>query len=247
MMTQSTVPTIYDYYGSMSVASSDEAAPEETKENSKLGKEDFMTLLLVELQNQDPLNPMDNTEFVAQLAQFSSLEQMVQMNDTLEENLALSEEMNSAISTNTVINYFGKNITAETSDFIFPGEEDSKLELIFELEKDIISGTLTIKDAEGETVLTKHMEDFEAGLTAYVWDGIMNDGELAESGMYSYDIEAYNSDGDEVGITYLYNDVVTGIYYEDGEAYLNLNGVEVALSDVRAIASDTSAVASEEE
>lgn len=247
MMTQSTVPTIYDYYGSMSIASSDEAAPEKTEENSELGKEDFMTLLMVELQNQDPLNPMDNTEFVAQLAQFSSLEQMVQMNETLEDNFTLTEEMNSAITTNTVINYFGKNVTAETNDFIFPGEEDSTLELIFELEEDIISGTLTITDADGETVLTKQMEDFEAGLTAYVWDGIMDDGELAESGMYSYNIEAVNAEGDEVGVTYLYNDIVTGIYYEDGEAYLNLNGVEVALSDVRAIARDASALASDEE
>jgi len=95
---------------------------------STLGKNDFMKLLLAQMQNQDPLNPTDNTEFVAQLAQFSSLEQMTEMNSNLETTLTQNKQVAEAINNAMMINYFGKKISAESDSFFYDGSNPIDLQ-----------------------------------------------------------------------------------------------------------------------
>ena len=74
-----------------------------------LGKDDFLKLLIVQMQNQDPTDPMDNTEFIAQMAEFSTLEQMTNMNSNF-------EKMNSVLTSNSVIGTLGKTVEIDLGD-----------------------------------------------------------------------------------------------------------------------------------
>ncbi len=239
MLTQTTIPLIYTTYGdNMTIKSVDEVS-DDSKYSSELGKNEFLKLLLAQLQHQDPLNPADNTEFIAQLAQFSSLEQMTQMNTTLEESLMASQSMSQAVTNAMIISYFDKNVTVETNEFLYMGEDGETSDLIFELSDPVLSGTLQIMDSNENIVLSVPVNNLEEGLNGYRWDGYTNQGVQAGYGIYTYEVVANDYNGGEVEATYLYNDVVNGIGYKDGMPYLNLSGVEVPFSSVRAIASSS--------
>lgn len=83
-----------------------------------LGKDDFLKLMLAQLSNQDPTDPMDNTQFIAQMAQFSSLEQMTNMNSNF-------EKMNAMLSTNSAYNTLGRSVELNLGDTITTGVVDA--------------------------------------------------------------------------------------------------------------------------
>ncbi|HUT63905.1 MAG TPA: flagellar hook assembly protein FlgD [Anaerolineae bacterium] len=197
---------------------------------SSLGKDDFLKLLLAELKHQDPLNPADNTEFVAQLAQFSSLEQMTTMNTNLEKTLENNTMMADTISNAMMINYFGKIVSAETDSFMYDGQNDVKLQFI--LDRALSSGVLEIIDGNGTTVRTIPLDSLSAGLNKLEWNGITNLGALAPSGQYSYTITAKDILGERVEISPVFSGVVDGISYRDGTAYLNVGGVLIPFDSI---------------
>ncbi|MEE4253115.1 MAG: flagellar hook capping FlgD N-terminal domain-containing protein, partial [Desulfuromusa sp.] len=91
--------------------------PLDTQESS-MGKDDFLLLLVAQLENQDPMNPADATEFTSQLAQFSSLEQLENANKSLEGLAAMSSEMERM----SALGLIGQDIVAQTSEFHFSGD-----------------------------------------------------------------------------------------------------------------------------
>ena len=225
MISKSTLPTGYVSYGKFSTA--------DNFDISTLGKNDFLTLLLAQLKNQDPLNPTDNTEFIAQLAQFSTLEQMTLMNATLEKNLDNNTAMTEAVSNAMIINYFGKYVTAETDSFVYNGEDP--VELRFDLDSAVLSGILEITDENGNVMTSTSLGAMDSGLNTLEWDGITNLGVKAKSGVYTYAIEAYDFLDYEVGVSQMFSGVVKGISYKDGITQLNIGGVLVPFDKVRVI------------
>lgn len=225
----------YATSGSLWGLSSEEKTTETTDTSTgtgELGKDDFLTLLLAELKNQDPLNPADNTEFVAQLAQFSSLEQLTSMNTNLEDNLTANTSMSEAITNAMIINYFGKEVTAETSSFVFDGD---KATLNFNLDSDALSGTIKVYDADGNVIKTATLSSMNAGDNTLQWDGITNSGTTADEGIYTYTLALTDANGDTVEYTQNYTGVVSGISYKDGKPNLNINGITVPFDKVNAI------------
>jgi flagellar basal-body rod modification protein FlgD len=225
----------YSKTGSMWGTSNDEDTTETTDESTgtgELGKEDFLTLLLAELKNQDPLNPADNTEFVAQLAQFSSLEQLTSMNTNLEDNLASNTSMSEAVTNAMIVNYFGKEVTAETSSFVFDGEN---AKLNFNLETAALAGTIKVYDADGNVVKSSTLSGLEEGDNTIEWDGSTNAGGTADAGIYTYTLALTDVNGDTVEYTQNYTGVVSGISYKDGKPNLNINGITVPFDKVNAI------------
>jgi flagellar basal-body rod modification protein FlgD len=225
----------YTTNGFMWGISNEESATKTTDENKgtgELGKNDFLTLLLAELKNQDPLNPADNTEFVAQLAQFSSLEQLTSMNTSLEDNLASNTSMSEAITNAMIINYFGKEVTAETSSFVFDGDS---AKLNFNLDTAAVGGTIKVYDADGNVIQTSTLPIMEAGANTIEWDGLTTSGGTADKGIYTYILSMTDINGDTVEYTQNYTGVVSGISYKDGKPNLNIDGIIVPFDKINAI------------
>ena len=224
MMPKSIIPTAYSSYGSGS---------EPNVDVSQLGKNDFLTLLIAQLRNQDPLNPASNTEFVAQLAQFSSLEQMTLMNANLEKSLESSINMTEAVSNAMIINYFGKYVTAETDSFIYDG--NNPVQLRFDLDSVASWGKLEITGESGNIIRSVSLDAMEDGVNFFEWDGLTNTGVQAKSGVYKYTVELYDVSGNEVGVSQMFSGVVDGISFKNGVPQLNIGGVLVPFDRVKDI------------
>jgi len=238
MLTTSAIASSYlyttaDTSASQSVTNGTDDTTEKTTsslEAVSLGKDDFLKLLIAELQNQDPLNPADNTEFVAQLAQFSSLEQLSTLNTNLEESLTNSQTIAESINNSVIVNLIGKGVTAESNEFKMDGS--NSVQLTFELDSDITTGSLTIHDSDDLPVQVLSLDSLSMGLNSITWDGFTTLGVLAESGTYTYEVTAYDSVGSEVDVTEVSAGIVEGVTYRDGETYLDVGGLLVPFDKV---------------
>lgn len=215
-------------------STSTEVLSKEEVSKSQLGKDDFLKLLLAQLQHQDPLNPADNTEFVAQLAQFSSLEQMTQMNSNLLKSLESNTQMSEAVNNAMLISYIGKDVTAETSAFQFDGDNPSALN--FTVDSDIQSGTLTIFNADETAVVEIALDGYAAGENAIEWNGVTKFGTIAKAGSFSYEVDAYDVLGNKIDATYAFSGKVDGVTFNDGAAHLKIGDVLIPFGLVRNIA-----------
>ncbi len=150
-----------------------------------MGKEDFLTLLVAQLKNQDPLSPDDPTEFTAQLAQFSSLEQLHNLNDSMQA-LAIAQGNSEKLSALSLI---GQNISYYGSAFTFDGQP---VEVGYNLDGTAASVTLSIQNEKGQTVSTLQAENTElaAGNHFINWDGKDQNGNPVPSGKYNLILQA---------------------------------------------------------
>jgi flagellar basal-body rod modification protein FlgD len=193
-----------------------------------LGKEDFMTLLLKQLSYQDPLNPMDNAEFTSQLTQFSSLEELNNINSTLADVLAFQQSMQNTAVTNLI----DKTVQTEGDSFIMDGSAD----LAYELSGDASIVDLNIYDAAGKMVWTGKSSEQLAGLNIYAWDGKDLNGNQLPAGKYTFDIEAKDVSGETVDSLTIESGTVTSVSFEDGLTYLTLDSNrKIYLSDIKSI------------
>ena len=191
-----------------------------------LGKDDFLKLLITQLQNQDPLSPMDNTEFIAQMAQFSSLEQMQNLNASFEESMLLTQSLNNA----TAAGFIGRNVRA-SGDAVELGSGGS-VELGYFLPTEAETVTLTVMDDQNRLVRTLVADGTAAGAHRLDWDGTDSDGSRVAAGSYTFSVSAQDADGNDVNATSVVTGLVEGVTYKNGSAYLLVDGREVSLSEV---------------
>jgi flagellar basal-body rod modification protein FlgD len=192
----------------------------------ELGRDDFLNLLVTQLQYQDPLNPMDSTDFTAQLAQFSSLEQLSNMRGQLEE-LARSQ---SAFATSQAVGYIGHTVLSTGNDFVFDGTAPASLSI--DLPRPAEKVFLSIYDANGGFVSSLETGSLGAGRRAAAWNGQDNNGNTLPGGTYRFEAVAVDARGAEIEVHPLSSGRVDGVAFRDGNAMLMLGTREVALADV---------------
>ncbi len=202
-----------------------------------MGEDEFLQLLVAQLKHQDPLSPMDNTDFVAQLAQFSSLEQVTLVN----ENLQAQEDLLQGNTNAMTANFIGKEVLAvgDTIDVNSPGSPQS---LDFEIEADA-DVLITISNSAGAVVRTLQAEGLSSGRNALEWDGLDAQGNPVAPGTYSFSAAATDAEGLPVGAQTYTSGVVTGVRYGGGGSVLLLDDQVVLLANVLEItdpASDSS-------
>jgi flagellar basal-body rod modification protein FlgD len=180
------------------------ANTDSNKSQSVMGKEEFLTLLVAQLQNQDPLNPSDPTEFTSQLAQFSSLEQLFNLNDSMN-NLAASNANADRFATLQTI---GKNVVYQDSKFEYNGE--GGVELGYQLDGSAAEVQITIQ-RNGTTVAVLSGEELTKGNHFLTWDGLTEAGVPAESGQYTFAISVTANEGESVAASPLIKSEVTGV------------------------------------
>ncbi len=203
--------------------------------SSSLDKEAFMLLLVTQFQYQDPLNPMEDKEFIAQLAQFSSLEQMMNMNESMQTltDATKSQEMINATS------FIGKNVDI-TGTTIHKGTDANGNPTVGTLEYGIgetaISGRVRITDSSGQEVFSETLSSRSVGPHTYQWDGKMANGADAPEGSYNINLELYNAEGNTIQYDAIVDGLVTGVVTSGGITYLSLSdGRNTPLSQVRRV------------
>jgi len=183
-----------------------------TKTADIMGKEDFLTLLVAQLQNQDPLNPDDPTEFTAQLAQFSSLEQLYNLNESMA-GLTTAQANSEKLSALSLI---GKEVSYNGSSFTFEGDP---IAVGYQLDGIASGVTLSLQNADGKTVKTLEAADTElkSGNHFITWDGTDMDGKTVADGTYKIVLSASAaSSGGSVAAAALISSEVTGVDLSNG-------------------------------
>lgn len=211
--------------------------------NTVLGKEDFLTLLVAQLQNQDPLNPSDPTEFTAQLAQFSSLEQLFTVNDRLEEMSAANTQMEKYAT----LSLIGKMIAVAGDSFSL--EQDGQaISLGYGLEGNASNVTLQIQDQTGGIVALIQGTETSAGQHFVTWDGTGLNGELLPAGDYRLVVSALDATGQSMNVSPLVSLKVEGVDLTSPDTTLNTAAGDFPLSQVLGVrVSDAAASSTIEE
>jgi flagellar basal-body rod modification protein FlgD len=191
-----------------------------------LGKDQFLRLLTAQLNNQDPLNPMDNTAFVAQLAQFSGLEQMLNISQSIDQ-LALAQAVANGAN---MVSFIGKEISwsGDAIQVDGPGQRD----LAIDLEGDATEVTVTVYDKQGKLVKTIEAGPMDAGDRAVPWDGTDEQGRPVANGEYTFKVSARGPDGERVEVSTRQRGKVDGVTYASGYPELVVNGQRVAVGQV---------------
>jgi flagellar basal-body rod modification protein FlgD len=200
--------------------------PEQSsKSEDDLGMNQFLTMLVAQLKNQDPLNPLDGTDFTAQLAQFSGLEQQFKMN----EYLADIHEAISAREKGNILDYIGKTIkTYDNTICLNEGQMDSSS---YELEH-AASVTFTIYNEDGVEVRKIYEGWQDAGEHDLDWDGRDNAGAMVDDGVYTVEVEARDEEGSLVRCNAYVTGEVTGITYVSGSPYLMIGNKVVSPDNI---------------
>jgi flagellar basal-body rod modification protein FlgD len=213
--------------GSSSSSSSSSAA------SSSISQADFLKLLTAQLQAQDPTNPMDNSQFVAQLAQFSQLQATQDLDTNLQ---TLSSNFNTATQTSQVINsssLLDRSVLVPATSITLDSSGSAGGALNFTTPG---TATVTINDAAGNAIRHITVTDATTGLGQFTWDGKDDNGNTVSPGSYSISA-ATGSDGSGAMDTYV-SGKVSGVGYggDSVGTYLQVTGVGgVPLSQVAQI------------
>lgn len=191
-----------------------------------LGKDDFLKLLVTQLQYQDPLNPQDSAEFTAQLATFSSLEQLFSINEGMQ-NLQLLALSNANSLTLSLI---GKEIVATGEAISLTDGVASTVS--YKLSDDAESVIINIYDSSGDLIRTVDLGSQNDGEQEFNWDGRLDDGTIAADGEYTFEVIATDHDDASIDVnTYIYG-IVSGIKFEDGLTYVIVDGRKIPVSEI---------------
>ncbi|MFO0553044.1 MAG: FlgD immunoglobulin-like domain containing protein [Polyangiaceae bacterium] len=200
-----------------------------------LDREAFLKLLVAQLSHQDPLQPMQGTEFVTQLAQFSSVEQQIIQSQKLD---IVSLQLR-GIASNEATSLVGKTVTVRSGALDFDGV--SSTGGTFSLQGEAEKTTVTIRNQAGEAVKTIELGPHDAGSVAIPWDGKNDAGVPQPAGLYTVEVEATDKAGKAVATTQEVTGTVREVRFDKGYPELILDsGVHVAVSDLISVSGGAS-------
>lgn len=200
-----------------------------------LGKEAFLKLLVAQLKHQDPLKPQDNTAFVAELAQFSNLEQVMGINDRLD----LLSLQNRGLQNTEVAGLVGTTATVRGGRVTLDGT-GTGASAAFTLDGKATSVTVRVLDASGKELRAFELGPRSAGTVTVPWDGKDGSGNLQPAGSYQISVEAKGTGDALVGVTQSTTSKVTAVSFGSGYPELELaNGLKVPVADLLRVEANT--------
>jgi len=198
--------------------------------SQELGKDDFLQMLITQLRHQDPMEPMKDQDFIAQLAQFSSLEQMTNMNQNLTENLNWNYLLSQTINNTMATSLLGRQVKALGNEAYLPSDAGATLH--YKLGAYAETVTIDIFDGSGSKVATYTVDKVGEGDQFFEWDGRTMHGENAQPGTYSFQVTAADSSGKDITVMPYTLGMVEGVQYIEGQAYLIIDGTKISLGSV---------------
>ena len=203
-------------------------ASNNVKDKTVLGKDDFMTLLLVELQNQDPTEPMDSEKILTQTSQLASLESAENTNNALEQ-LAASLSSSQQFSTVAAI---GK--TADLGSNAIGHDEGSISSFEVYFPESIENGNIEILDSNGNVMSTMPLEESPSGVHQFSWDGTLSSGEMAPSSMY-YITASYNDQEGNAQTTRMGSYPIESVKFDGANTLVKVGSSYVPLENITEI------------
>ncbi len=203
------------------------------EKRNQMGQQQFLQLLVAQMRHQDPINPLDGAEFAAQLAQFNSVEQLINVNSGIQQ-LQMSQDMMSVGLTNSLAaSLTGKNVKAISNSVPFTTGEPS--EIRFKLNHSATELDVVILNKDGREVRREGLQHVAAGDNSWEWDGRNGAGNRLPEGEYFVRIEARDDDGGNVmAITYI-EGMASKVRYTSEGVKLSINGIEVPIGDVEEV------------
>lgn len=196
--------------------------------NEAMGQDAFLKLLVAQLQHQDPLNPQENYEFVAQLAQFSSLEQSVGINARLD---ALAAQ-NQGLQNSQIVGMVGKEATVRGNIVSLKGQGDI-VPISFKLDSAAENATVVIRDQAGRTIRSLPVGRRAAGVVTVSWNGQSDSGLPQPAGPYQVTVTAKDANDAPVSLTQQSTGTVRSVSFDQGFPVLQLdNGVKAPVGDL---------------
>lgn len=200
-------------------------APAGTNPNGILGKDDFLKLLLVELQYQDPTEPMDSEKILSQTSQLATLESAENTNKSL---AALSASLLSSSQFNSV-GAIGKIADTGSNGIIFEQGQTPSFEIYFPDE--IVSGNVEVKDSNGNLIRSIPIAPNDKGVYSFDWNGINDAGDAADSGVYYIEASYANAAGESLK-TRAGAYPIESVRFEDGNSLLKLGSSYVPFDSI---------------
>jgi flagellar basal-body rod modification protein FlgD len=199
----------------------------------------FLTLLTAQLQNQDPLSPMDSNQFTQQLVAYSQVEQSIQTNQNLETLISAQ----TAQSFSNTVGYLGKTVTMDTNA---TGLKDGSADWTYILGTDAEKVTVVVNDSAGKPVYAKMLEGdaLKKGEHTFSWDGISDDGKQMPDGGYSLSITAKTGDS-PIDTTTLVKGTVESVETVGGQHWLVVKGIDIPLGTLKKVSENSEDAASE--
>jgi flagellar basal-body rod modification protein FlgD len=192
---------------------------------TSLGKDDFLKLLVTQMENQDPLNPSDPTAFTAQLAQFSSLEQLTNINTSLQQ-MSSSNQLSE-------LSMIGQKVVAQGDTFQL-GSNGAKLG--YELTGAASKVQLQVQDSMGNTVATLNGDGLSKGDHFVSWDGKGDNGQAVPPGTYSLVVGAVDGSGNPMtDAAALVQGTVTGVNLDPSGNQLVTDAGTYTMSDIKSV------------
>ena len=204
------------------------------KDKSVLGKDDFMKLLLIELQYQDPTAPMDSEKILTQTSQLAGLEstdKTTKALDALSASLGNSQQF-------TTISAIGKRADLGSDAISHDKGSDTKFEIYFP--KDVDHGSIDITDADGKAVASLNIEvdsttgKRDAGVYQFTWDGLDSSGNEVDSAIYHVNSKYVDSNGNDQ-TTRIGAYPIESVRFEEGKALLKLGSNYIPLENIKEV------------
>ncbi len=210
-----------------SVGSSTGAPATEAPQQGALDREAFLKLLVAQLSHQDPLQPMEGTEFVTQLAQFTAVEQQLIQSSKLD---LISLQM-TGLANNEAAGLVGKQVTVRGKGVAFDGMTPTATSVTLGAKAETVK--VEVRGPDGEIVRTMDLPGHGAGAMPLNWDGKTDEGATAAPGTYTMEVTAEDADGKPVNVTQDVTGTVVSVNFDKGYPELVLDsGVRAPISDL---------------
>lgn len=200
----------------------------EKKDKSVLGKDDFLKLLLVELQYQDPTAPMDSEKILSQTSQLATLESANNTDKALEE---LAAALGSSQQFNTIA-AIGKMADIGSNAIIHEEGKDTTFDMYFQ--DDVKFGSVEILDGDGNILKTLSIDEKTKGVYQFDWDGTDGFGNSLKSGIY-YVTASYTNQNDEKQKTRMGAYPIESVKFDGADTYVKLGSSYVKLEDIKEV------------
>lgn len=196
--------------------------------NKEMDKDAFFKLMMAQLKNQDPTNPLKNHEMAAQLAQFSTLEQMTNMNTTLKEMKAGTKPTEQF----QALNLIGKQVAGDSSK-IARSDVDKEHDFVFNLPQDAKTTEVKVINSKGDIIREFNFNELKSGENKITWNGETADGRKAPKGDYLFQIESVGSNGQKISVKTDFEGVISGMSFTNEGPILQVGKQSIRLKDIR--------------